>query len=398
MSIKSNLKSHFESLGYRFDWAPPRIHKELRKLMGRERHEYLMDQGDVIGTPAQEVSLYSLPKNLREAATLFSLDGSAALTTSSHMASVLNSYLRPGMKVGDMGCGIGALISWLSAQHPTVQFEGIEVAENLVKAASERFQSDNLSIVCRDYETLLQEVQPFDIIFSIFGMETAVASFGAHFALDIDNMRESSGHNELVAAFSSVLGSWRKVVREGARLLMFVRAGSAQSLLAIVDAAELSGWGWHIDSSSIEGIRQVTGSDVLVEKIPFLTLEAKFANSESRVFSAVDVFSWYSSQLGDSMGEAETIEGARAMILTRELLKGADIQWKAKKDYDDGHTMQALIINDLEITYLIRRATTGYCTVSPVSGSEAEAKIQSFKNDPFNEAEREFLSLFEGGF
>ncbi len=398
MSIKSNLKSHFESLGYRFDWAPPRIHKELRKLMGRERHEYLMDQGDVVGTSAQEVSLYSLPKSLREAATLFSLDGSAALATSSYMASVLNSCIRPGMKVADMGCGIAALISWLAGQHPTVQFQGIEVAENLVKAASERFKSGNLTIVCRDYEVLAQEQRDFDLLFSIFGMETATASFGAHFALDIDDMRESSGHKQLVAAFCSVLRPWRSVARDGAELLMFVRADSPQALLAIVDAAALAGWAWRMDASRFEEICHVGNTSVVAEKIPFIAFDAQSDNSQARTFSAIEVFSWYRSQIGDSRESNEAIEGAAAMILTRELLRGAEIQWESTNHYDDGHTMQALIINARKITYLIRRATTGYCTVSPVSGSEAEAKIQSFRNDPFNEAEREFLSLFEGGF
>jgi|GEM_PF-3687034 len=44
------LKAYFIELGYRFDWGKPRIHKELLKLMGREQHEYLLDQLDLVGT------------------------------------------------------------------------------------------------------------------------------------------------------------------------------------------------------------------------------------------------------------------------------------------------------------------------------------------------------------
>jgi hypothetical protein len=80
------------------------------------------------------------------------------------------------------------------------------------------------------------------------------------------------------------------------------------------------------------------------------------------------------------------------MILTQELLQREVIQWQAAQHYDDGHTMEALIINAPATTYLIRRATTGYHTVSVVKGPDADAKIAAFQHDPFNEAERDLLA------
>jgi 2-polyprenyl-3-methyl-5-hydroxy-6-metoxy-1,4-benzoquinol methylase len=394
MTERASLQKHFESLGYRFDWAPPRIHKELRRLMGRERHEYLQDQGDVIGTPYQEVSLYSLPQTLREAAILFSLDGNTALTTSYIMSTALKSYLRSGMRVADMGCGIGGLVSWLSAQYPDVEFQGVEAAENLVKVASERFNNKNLSIVCRDYDALSQEVDPFDVIFSVFGMETVMACHGACFALDIDSMRGSSGHQQLVSAFAPTFKSWRGVARDDAKVLMFVRASSAQVLLAIVDAAERCGWEWAIDESRTERIDRPDFGEAYVEKIPLVAFVARPDGFAFPGRSALEVFCWYSEQVGESKGVSSDIDGARAMLFIQELLRKGVIEWKVERNYDDGHTMQSLIVSDADKTYLIRRATTDYCTVSVASGLETEAKIQAFKNDPFNDAARDLGVLF----
>jgi hypothetical protein len=375
------LKEHFIELGYRFDWGKPRIHKELRRLMGREQHEYLLDQLDLVGTGLQVVSPYAIPRTYKEAALLFSFDGIVAPATSAKMLEVLKPYLVSGMKVADMGCGIGALVSWMALRYSDIYFQGIDAAENLISAASSRFKYPNLNFSIANYTSLLPHPEEFDLIFSIFGLECGFGE-SPRFGIDLHTMRGSPGYQKVAGEALPVLVSWRESVKLGSKLFILIRASGPERMLPVLDVAAKSGWKWNMKDSQAAFIFENGDKNPPSQTMPLLAFDAVAGEGASGVVDIMEAFSWYSFNTYHPLDRRKEYKADNPHVLAEQIMERAKVEWQTQQDYDDGHTAQAMILKEGELVHLLRRATTGYCWLDTKHYLNDVKAIEQFRKNP----------------
>lgn len=375
------LKEHFIELGYRFDWGKPRIHKELLKLMGREQHEYLLDQLDLVGTELQVISPYTIPSTYKQAALMFSFDGIVGPTTSAKMFEVLKPYLRSGMRVADMGCGIGALVSWMAPRYPDIHFEGIDAAENLIGAAAARFNYPNLSFSVANYTLSLSPQAELDLIFSIFGIEYGFSE-SPRFGIDLHTMRGSPGYQKVAAGALPVLLSWRKSAKLGSKLFILIRASAPECMLPVLDMAAKSGWKWNMKDSQAAFIFENGDKNPPSQTMPLLAFDAVAGEGTSGVVDIMEAFSWYSFNTYHPLDTRKEYKTDNPHVLAEQLMERATVEWQTQQDYDDGHTAQAMILKEGELVHLLRRATTGYCWLDTKHYLNDVEAIEQFRKNP----------------
>ncbi len=375
------LKAHFIELGYRFDWGKPRIQKELLKLMGREQYEYLLAQLDLVGTEVKIVSPYTIPSTYKQAALMFSFDGIVGPTISAKMFEVLRPCLVSGMRVADMGCGIGALVSWMAPRYPDIYFEGLDAAENLISAAAARFKCPNLNFSVADYTSSLSSQDEFDVIFSVFGIELG---FGGpqRFGIDLHSMRDSPGYKRVAAAASPALNSWRKSAKTRSKLFLVLRASGPECMLPVLDVAEESGWMWNQQDSQVAFIFENGDKNPPSQRMPLLVFDAVI---EAKAVSSIDIaeaFSWYSFNACHPLDTTRDFATDNPHVLAEQVVRRSSIEWQTERDYDDGHTAQAMILREGDSVHLLRRATTGYCWLETKHYLDDTNEIEQFRRNP----------------
>lgn len=377
-----DLKSYFTSLGYRFDWGKPRIHKELRKLMGAQMHEHLLEQLDLVGTGMEDgLPPFSIPNTYKQAALLFSFDGLVGVTTAATMSEALQTHLESGMTVADMGCGVGGLVSWLAIQYPNITFKGVDAADNLISAATERFKVPNLSFEVADYSSDVGQPHAFDIIVSVFGVE-----FGAGPSLpcgiDIHSMRGSPSYKAISDDVSPAFRSWRTAAKPNSKLLFLVRASGAEHLLPVLDAAQKNGWRWDLKGSQMAFIFEGGPEAPPTQRMPLLVFSATSAEGSCDSIDVEEAFNWYSMSCFHPRDEDGDRPSLHPHVVAEQILTRASVEFQAHQDYDDGHSAHAMILREGNVVHLLRRATTGYCLVDTKRGCEDAEAIEDFRRNP----------------
>ena len=103
-------------------------------------------------------------------------------------AAEISNYLSEptGLRVLELGCGLGANVVQLATQHDNVEFVGIDMMPEYVKRANVKLRSlENASVICANYETLPANLGTFDVIFAV---ETLC------YATDLDRVAAKIAH------------------------------------------------------------------------------------------------------------------------------------------------------------------------------------------------------------
>ena len=80
--------------------------------------------------------------------------------------------LKPGMRVADLGCGSGKT-SYILNQYvqPNGDTIGIDIADQRIRFARQKYKAENLHFDCRDIFKSLEDIGPFDFIWLRFVLE-----------------------------------------------------------------------------------------------------------------------------------------------------------------------------------------------------------------------------------
>ena len=100
-----------------------------------------------------------------------------------------------GFSVNDLGCGYGAFYDYLVDHHDDVRYLGIDVSEDMVKAATQRVTANpNVRFLCGDAPDLTGDFGVASGIFNVrLGRSDAEWKNHLHASLDILNRTSSKG-------------------------------------------------------------------------------------------------------------------------------------------------------------------------------------------------------------
>lgn len=101
----------------------------------------------------------------------------------------------PGFSVNDLGCGYGAFHDYLVDHHQDVAYLGIDVSDDMVKAATQRLVSaPNVRFICSDAPDLPADFGVASGIFNVrLGRSDAEWKSYLHTTLDVLNRTSSKG-------------------------------------------------------------------------------------------------------------------------------------------------------------------------------------------------------------
>lgn len=75
---------------------------------------------------------------------------------------------RPGARVLELGCGLGANIRYMAENHPDVEFVGLDlIKEHVARARKSGKAQSNASFVCASFDAPPDTIGSFDVIFAV---------------------------------------------------------------------------------------------------------------------------------------------------------------------------------------------------------------------------------------
>lgn len=372
--ISQALRTHLIKLGYKFNWKQERIERELRSEMHRGRYEEFCEIAHALRSGATSVkNLYNLFNSAKQVHLAFSHQAEIVMETYTRMGIEAASLIGQGTRVCDLGCGTGALISWLAKQHPEATFCGFDSQSNFISIAHDLYELDNLQFIEWDYTLPLQgDVRKFDVLYSLIGIEELRTHYDIS-SIDTSGIRESTGYQRIKQRCQCVLSNWHSVASEGAVLFLFLRIPDYFCFVSVIDAAEEAGWTWLPKQSEIVAIND--------EKFPYLRFQIQDNCKRLSRRSIEEIIGWWTK---DALREIlpEVVEGAAGLLIGNMLIANAETIEQKEKKYPDGHTMQVILGSSGHFCFLLKRATTCFAQLKVLPKEDMEELVKLFTN-PF---------------
>ena len=149
--VKKRLSSFLTSAGYLLDSPPADVHRRLAAAMGRARHKEFLDTADAaISGAIPRASLYAAPQSMEEANLLLSFQGALVRGVNCQLFKRLVDIERK-THVIELGCWTGVFTAFMATEFPSVQFTGVDGADNAVRFARAGWALPNLTFETWDY-------------------------------------------------------------------------------------------------------------------------------------------------------------------------------------------------------------------------------------------------------
>lgn len=244
--VRAEFAEHLAGIGFELHAPREVIMEKLRQRMGDQRFNDLVATAMQPRTVWSEEQLCSQPQDMIEGNLLRSLDPGVTLDASYSLYKQFSSFLRPGMRVIELGCWTGGLTSFIAKRHPACSVVGVDAAQKMIEVCETHFHIANLRFLRWDYrQPKPQELEPADMLVCAFGVAHPLSE---KTSLPVPSAVRGSGeyvaqHDQALAVFSM----WRAAARDGALLFAVFRLNPFPRFLAWIDSAQEAGWTTLLD-------------------------------------------------------------------------------------------------------------------------------------------------------
>jgi hypothetical protein len=340
-----DLRSHLASRGMKFGLGFKAYHREFEKVLGPDRYEEYQKTFERVKAGRGEIwELYRFARTPEEASIIFSSQAESIFRNAAWIDGKIAEAVRPGSRVGEMGCAGGALTAWLARENPECSFVGIDRVETFVEWARDSVALPNARFEVWDYGCPKPDsIGSFDILISSFGIDPP--RIRERETLGVDQLREGDSYRRYKEFFVPILAGWRGAVRDGGKLFAVFRLGCLTTFMAYADAGSESGW--TLSPAASEWLT-VGG-----ERFPALVMTAV----RSDPLSEDDLAAFYADEEITRVLPNFYFD-TMAVVLYRAL-DGKEIIDSGEETYDNGHTMRTVVGRARSLGFRFSRATTG---------------------------------------
>jgi len=254
--MKKNLKSNIgvraflKKMGLQRDASVLQLDNKLMNSLNAEGKKELEEvwRSRREGGFSSMLDLYLVPKNLRQAALLFSHDYSR---TEESMKWVCEKILSLNTKsVIEMGCGCGLLLKYLKTKDPEIEIVGIDQAQNLINIGT---KLTGVDLISGNYLNI-QPKTSYETIVCDFGFDSQDYEIpnSPHKYIDIGDVSICINcSNAYKKSFSPFIESWRRWGNENSNLVLTGRITNAGIILAILKISNSLSWNLDMSQTTV---------------------------------------------------------------------------------------------------------------------------------------------------
>lgn len=323
--------------------------------MGPARYARYLKTADAVHAGEQPLAaLYESVASLEEANLLMSHQAAPMEAAFAALERSARPRFVAGARVGDLGTYTGALASFLALRYPQVAVTGVDRVARLVSLAATRDRGiSNLRYEHLDYAEPTEARSAFDVLLSSFGIDFPVTD-RVH-GLTVENLRQGSACEETLGIARSVLRTWRSLAAPGAICRAVLRLSTAESVVAVVDAAREEGWAWQRRRS-----RHVRVGDESFTLLAWAATEALAPKPrEDSILAFVGETSGPRIRRAMAAGGLREFAGAEAILAFRALAS-RNVEREESRRFDDGHVMRKQLGSAEQGLYVLTRADNSY--------------------------------------
>lgn len=275
---KLNPRKYLKDAGFIFDAKPAQLDKRFSKMLSPDDQE-TVERVWSAATMGLDVSseLYTVPKNLKQACTLFSHDADRYIVSMGWIADLVERT--DPASLFEMGCGAGLLINYLQSRAPRLTSSGIDGAKNLVEIGR---SLTNLDLLFGNYLTT-QPIGEYEMIVCEFGYDNSSIppSRKPHSSAQCGLASYCPGCAEDARThFREYMQAWRRWGTTESKLAMVGRMTDYTDIRAVTLAAQDVGWHVHLEHSAILTLRDERRGPQKFPAWYFTTDEAGAASDE----------------------------------------------------------------------------------------------------------------------
>lgn len=299
--------------------------------------------------PYRAEELYSVIETLQEAALLFSPAANVLSACGEQLSRTLKPLLTPGVRVADMGCGVGSWTRWMAEHHPNVTVVGFDGHNGLLNIASEAASPSNCQFVECEYRDLSQAYGRYAVVASLLGIDFEPGVFSPNSAtLSPEDPSQTDLTRYFQQTFSTAVSGWKRVLEPDGVLAIVLRLPNFES------------WYGCLLGARSEGLRfdPLRSSCIAVGKQRYPLLVFQFSNDSSPV-DVDDALEWWTDRTGGAAGDSQVALDAAALLRYRRL-KNRQIIEDTDTHYEDGHFMRKETGFADGVGYVYEYATTQY--------------------------------------
>jgi len=246
--IKNNIgvRAFLKKMGFQKDASVLQLDNRLMNSLNAEGKIELEDvwRSRWEGGFSSMLDMYLVPKNLKQAALLFSQDYSRTEESMKWVSEKVFS-LKP-KSIVEMGCGCGLLLKYLKTKNPEIEIMGIDQAPNLINIGT---KLTGVDLISGNYLKMTPKPS-YDTIVCDFGFDSQDYKIpnSPHKTISIGDVKVCINcSNAYEKTFSPYIESWREWGNENSNLVLTGRITSPAIILAILKIA--NGLGWSLDMS-----------------------------------------------------------------------------------------------------------------------------------------------------
>lgn len=237
-----NFKKYLNENGVRFNLNEDRIWNYIIETFGEERAEKLSNIFDeqYYNSLNDVNKKYDFCTSFKEATTLMYFQSDWFLKNS---IIILEHLIKEQPKnILELGCYTGIFTNYLSNLFENSQVTGIDIQKNLIDFGNTKFKEKNLKLVELEYKNIYKLETKFNYIFTNFGLENIPNE-----KFDTYKLRENNNYKLKLEYFSNFFSYLNNVAKPNAEFLCIARIPTLESILSIVDGAQIQGWKWLND-------------------------------------------------------------------------------------------------------------------------------------------------------
>ncbi|TXI42846.1 MAG: class I SAM-dependent methyltransferase, partial [Nitrosomonas sp.] len=325
----TDFESFLRRDGFHLNIGPEEAREQMREVFSTttwDRFQELMEIRKE--RPYTSEELYTVPETLQEAALLFSPMSPVVSACGQQLWRTLKEHLSPGIKVADMGCGIGSWTRWMAEHHPNVGFVGFDGHHGLLNIASEANQLNNCQFVECEYGDLSKAYGQFDVVASLLGIDFEPGPFNPNpEELMADTATEYAITRFYQRTFASAAASWRKVLQPKGCVMAVLRLSCFEAWYGCLAGAMAEGLRFNPQASSCIAVGK--------QRFPLLVFEA---TDSIEMLDMDSLLTWWAERTGAS-ADAQVLLDAAALWRYRSL-KDKKILEETEEQYEDGHVMR----------------------------------------------------------
>ena len=278
MINRKKYKKYCNENYIRFNLNDGQIWKKFDMEFGEKRTDELSNLfKERYENPDKKLNPYKFCKDFRETSVLMYFQSDLFLENSIKVLKNIEE-IKP-RKILELGCYNGILLNYMAENYPDQNFTGIDVENQIIEFAKQRFKKNNLNYFPFEYGDLFNLQDTYDFIFTLFGIEEIPSKI----KFDTYKIRNNKNYFSKYNFFNLFFKDLNLVREEGTIFSPLIRIPDLNCLLSFLDAATYNQWKLKDDKIDFVEARNHHNE---IERIPSFLLEY---NSENKKNNKIDL-------------------------------------------------------------------------------------------------------------